>query len=381
MRTGELALRDEFRDLLKARWSPEESKRFEDIEDWRSRFAISLEWEKWLGKDGWLSLDWPEEWGGKGLSHDAQAAIHEELALHRAPPLANISGWIAVGPLLLDFGTDEQRQRFLPGILAASEVWCQAFSEPEAGSDLYSLRTTLRHDGERYTLSGQKIWASYGPECDFAFVLCRDERAAGGRPGSDLTIALVDLKAPGVEVSPIRKLTGEDEFSLIYFDNVELHDYNIIGSPGMGRELVMRILGRERSILWRARYLTIINRARELACQEVPAELSSEARDIRVRADALELMVRATASDLDVGQRSSVVKRYGSHLDTSMARLANRVNGSLYRQMPDVGVTERHQREWIRTISTSVAAGTDEVQLETVAKLLGLGRGMSARGK
>ena len=368
-------VRSDFREWLSHSWTGPEVAG----ETWKDRLRYKLSFERMLDEAGWLTLDWPVEDGGHGLTLADQGMVFEECARAGAPEIGNVAGRIMVAPLLRLFGTDEQRSRYLPGIRSCADLWCQGFSEPDAGSDLYSLRTTIRTDGSGFRLSGEKTWVTYAPIARYSFVLTRDARAVEAGERVPLSIALVDLEAEGVEVRPIEKLTGEDDFGSIFFDDVRLEADGIVGAAGQGRDIVFALLGFERSVVWLSRYLRMASRAAGLAKEVAGTSLARDAESLVARSAALVGMAMHLLRDPLVGQRSSVVKIYGSRLDSALAELGAKIWSPAYSENHELGVSAEEQRDWVRTISTSVAAGVDEVQLETVAKLLGVGRGVAAQ--
>lgn len=364
----------EFRRWLADAWQPTP-----EAPTWRERFEQKLEFERQLDEAGWLTLDWERASGGMGLTPRHQAMVYEECARAGAPEIANVAGRIMVAPLLRLFGSEAQRRRLLPGIRDCSDVWCQGFSEPNAGSDLYSLATTLKRDGDSFRLDGQKTWVTYAPRASYSFVLARDAEAQQAGVKVPLTCVLVDMEAAGVEVRPIMKLTGEDDFGEIFLDGVRVTADDVVGNPGQGREIVFALLGFERSVVWLPRYLRMRSRVERLYEELSSSPLAGVAAELRAKSEALVYMATTLLDNPLAGQSSSVVKYYGSRLDSNISELAEHVWSPLYRDDATVRVSEEEQRDWIRTISTSVAAGVDEVQLETVAKLLGFGRGAAKR--
>ncbi|MDQ8706065.1 acyl-CoA dehydrogenase family protein [Streptomyces sp. LHD-70] len=209
-------------------------------------FAERLAWERHMAAAGWTCVGWPKEYGGRGATLEQQVAFHEEYALADAPARVNHIGEQLLGPTLIAFGTPEQRERFLPRIVAVEELWCQGYSEPDAGSDLANLRTRAELDGEEWAVTGQKTWTSLAHESDWCFVVARTEQGSTRHQG--LSYLLVPLDQPGVEVRPIAQLTGTCEFNEVFFDGARTAAGNIVGAPGEGWKVAMATLGFERGV-------------------------------------------------------------------------------------------------------------------------------------
>ena len=205
-----------------------------------------MAWERRLGAASWIGLGWPESDGGRGLPWRHQVIFHEEYARAGAPARVGHIGEQLLGPTLLMFGTAEQRARFLPGILAGTQLWCQGYSEPGAGSDLAAVTTRARLDGDQWHLDGQKVWTSLAQFADWCFVLARTEPAAKRHHG--LSCLLVPMRQPGVEVRPIVQLTGTSEFNEVFFDDARAAAADIVGAPGDGWRVAMGTLAVERGM-------------------------------------------------------------------------------------------------------------------------------------
>ncbi|WP_411108952.1 acyl-CoA dehydrogenase family protein [Streptomyces sp. c-19] len=208
--------------------------------------AERLAWERHMAASGWTCVGWPEEYGGRGATLEEQVAFHEEYALADAPARVGHIGEQLLGPTLIAFGTPEQRERFLPPIAAAQELWCQGYSEPDAGSDLANVRTRAERDGDDWTVTGQKIWTSLAHEADWCFVVARTDPGSTRHRG--LSYLLVPLDQPGVEIRPIVQLTGTSEFNEVFFDGARTGAANVVGAPGDGWRVAMATLGFERGV-------------------------------------------------------------------------------------------------------------------------------------
>ena len=209
-------------------------------------FDVRVEWEKVLGRAGWIGLGWPVEHGGRGATVDQQIIWAEEYVRAQAPARTNHMGENLLAPTLIEYGTPEQCARFLPGILRGDERWCQGYSEPNAGSDLANVQTKAHLDGDRWVINGQKVWTSLAHVSHWCFVVARTE--PGSLRHAGLTFLLVPMDQSGVEVRPIRQITGGGEFNETFFDDAETEASLVVGQPGNGWGVAMALLGYERGI-------------------------------------------------------------------------------------------------------------------------------------
>jgi alkylation response protein AidB-like acyl-CoA dehydrogenase len=208
------------------------------------RTAFNQEWTATLFAGGWICASWPTEYGGKGLSLLQQVVLNEEFARAGAPLRADFFGDTLVGPTLLQWGTEEQKQRFIPGILKGEIAWCQGFSEPDAGSDLAGLKTKAELDGDEWIVNGQKVWTTQARYADYIFLLARTDPEAPKHAG--ISYLLVPMKQAGVEVRPIEQVDGSAEFNEVFFTNVRCPIDNVIGGVNNGWKVAMTTLGFER---------------------------------------------------------------------------------------------------------------------------------------
>lgn len=205
-------------------------------------------WERELAKGGWIGIGWPKTCGGRGLSISQQVIFHEEYARAGGPGRMGHIGEGLIGPTLVAMGSEEQQQRFLPGILSGEEFWCQGYSEPSAGSDLAGVKTRAQLDpsGQHWLINGQKVWTSLAHESQWCFVLARTEAGSVGHHG--LSFLLVPMDQAGIDVKPIQQLTGTSEFNEVFFSDAHTDAQNIIGQPGDGWKVAMALLGFERGV-------------------------------------------------------------------------------------------------------------------------------------
>jgi alkylation response protein AidB-like acyl-CoA dehydrogenase len=203
-------------------------------------------WEREMARGGWIGLGWPREYGGRGLSISQQVIFHEEYARAGGPGRMGHIGEGLAGPTIAAFGSEEQKRRFLPGILEGREFWCQGYSEPGAGSDLAGVKTRARLENGRWLINGQKVWTSLAHESDWCFVIARTEPGSVGHKG--LSFFLVPMHQANIRVQPIQQITGTSEFNEVFFDDAETAADNIVGAPGEGWKIAMALLGFERGV-------------------------------------------------------------------------------------------------------------------------------------
>jgi alkylation response protein AidB-like acyl-CoA dehydrogenase len=208
------------------------------------RAAFNAAWVGTLFEGGWICASWPEEYGGKGLTLLQQVVLNEEFARLRAPLRADFFGDTLVGPTILQWGTEDQKREFIPRILDGTIAWCQGFSEPDAGSDLASLKTRAELDGDEWVVNGQKVWTTQAQYADYIFLLARTDPEAPKHQG--ISYLLVPMKQPGVEVRPIQQIDGSAEFNEVFFENVRCPRENVVGGVDNGWAVAMTTLGFER---------------------------------------------------------------------------------------------------------------------------------------
>ncbi|MBA3843193.1 MAG: acyl-CoA dehydrogenase family protein, partial [Actinobacteria bacterium] len=238
----EAAFRQEVREFI-AQNLPESAtkrgaRRFEDDD---------REWSRKLGAAGYAGLTWPVEYGGAGAPYSHQAIFFEELARAEAPSHLGVIGLGMAGPTIIAWGTDEQKQRYLAKILSADKIWCQGFSEPDAGSDLAAARTRIEDKGDHFLVNGQKVWSSFAHLADFCILVGKSDDDLPKY--KNLTYVIVDMHAPGVEVRPLVQITGHPEFNEIFFTDVRVPKENILGGIGDGWQVAMTTLLHERGTL------------------------------------------------------------------------------------------------------------------------------------
>jgi alkylation response protein AidB-like acyl-CoA dehydrogenase len=343
-------------------------------------FDERLAWDRHLAASGWTCLGWPKEYGGREASVRQQVIFHEEYAKANAPARVSHVGEELLGPTVIAFGTDEQKARFLPGVRNVSELWCQGYSEPGAGSDLAAITTTAQLDGDEWSINGQKIWTSLAHVADWCFVIARTERGSSRHKG--LSYLLVPMKQPGIEVRPIIQLTGTSEFNEVFFDNARTGADLVVGAPGDGWRIAMGTLTFERGISTLGQQIRF---ARELADVEALARRTGAADDpliadridkawvgLRVlRAHALRTMQATGADD---GGQASVSKLLWANWHRGLGELAMAVLGPAG-LIADEDDLNEWQRLYLFTRADTIYGGSNEVQRNIISeRVLGLPR-------
>jgi alkylation response protein AidB-like acyl-CoA dehydrogenase len=345
-------------------------------------------WQAKLAKDRWVGIHWPREYGGRGASPVQVAIFNMEYARSRARQPVNRVGVNNVGPTILAFGTDAQKQRWLAGILDASEIWCQLFSEPGAGSDLAALSTkAVRADGG-WLVSGQKVWTSYAQWSRWGICLARTDPDAPKHAG--ISYLVIDMHAPGVEIRPLRQITDETEFNEVFLDEVFVPDDQLIGGLHQGWSVASTTLAHERGTIFAFKEQVVhevfLDELWVLASErgvlddvETADALVQSFVDLRVlRLHNLRTLSRL-ASGVEPGPETSVVKLAWTDMTQRLSATAVDVTGDaapLWRGAHDVPGDGRWQRQWLWSAAASIAGGTSEVQKNIVAeRMLGLPRG------
>ncbi|MCC3328495.1 acyl-CoA dehydrogenase family protein [Nocardia abscessus] len=344
-------------------------------------FDERLAWDRHLAAAGWTCLGWPKEYGGRAATVRQQVIFHEEYAKANAPARVSHVGEELLGPTLLAFGTQAQKDRFLPGIRNVSELWCQGYSEPGAGSDLAAITTAAHLDGDEWSINGQKIWTSLAHVADWCFVVARTERGSARHKG--LSYLLVPMKQPGIDVRPIIQLTGTSEFNEVFFDDARTAADLVVGEPGDGWRIAMGTLTFERGISTLGQQIRF---ARELADIEALARRIGAADDpliadridrawvgLRVlRAHAMRTMEGAGVDD-GAGQ-ASVGKLLWANWHRGLGELAMAVLGARGLVSGEDDLNE-WQRLYLFTRADTIYGGSNEVQRNIIAeRVLGLPR-------
>ncbi|MEU6299660.1 acyl-CoA dehydrogenase family protein [Streptomyces erythrochromogenes] len=345
----------------------------------REGFAAHREWEALLHADRWAVVSWPEEYGGRGVDLVKWLVFEEEYWAAGAPGRVSQNGISLLAPTLFDHATAEQRARVLPPMAGGEVVWAQAWSEPEAGSDLASLTSRAVRTEGGWLLSGQKTWSSRAAFADRAFGIFRTDPDAP-KPHQGLTYLMFDLRAPGVTVRPIGRLDGKPAFAELFLDEVFVPDEDVIGEPGQGWRIAMSTTGNERGLTLRSpgRFLAAADRLAALwRAQGDPADtaLADRVADAVVGARAYELFTWAGASrfaaGVAVGAESSLNKVFWSEYDIALHETALDLLGA------DAELADGEWAEpWVFSLAGPIYAGTNEIQRDIIAeRLLGLPKG------
>jgi alkylation response protein AidB-like acyl-CoA dehydrogenase len=374
--------RTEVRDFAAIEWRPApNSISLEDggDDDWQRQ----LDFRKALARRGWLTRAWPKQWGGQEADQIDQAIYREELALAGAPDADQ--GVDRVGPTLMLFGNDEQKQRFLPQISAADIFWCQGFSEPGSGSDLASLQTRAVLDGDSYTVNGQKIWTSRAHRADWIFLLTRTDPDAPKHRG--ISFLLVDMKSPGITVQPLINMTGGHGFNQVFFDNVRVPRANLVGEENRGWYIAATTLDFERSGINRIAGAAKIFNGLVDYVRDTPSLRLNSVRnrlaELKIEFDLGRMLAYRVAwmqsQKLIPNYEASMSKLFGSEMQQRLANFAMNtlgLSGQLAAGSPWAQLAGKVENYYLSTVSLTIAAGTSEVQRNIMAtRGLGLPRG------
>jgi len=339
------------------------------------RFEDRLAADRLLAERGFLGFTWPVEFGGAGASPALAAILDEERARIGIPTSGSPSrfGVNLLGPTLMRHGTIEQQRAFLPPILRAEQIWCQGFSEPEAGSDLANVQCTLTDRGDHLALDGSKIWTTQAHEADWCFALVRSDLEAPRH--RNLSYVLVEMNRPGIEIQPLVQLTGAAEFTQVFFDDVKIEVGNVVGAPGEGWRIAMTTLSAERTYSQLSRYSQYVRQLERLAGLVDVADGGALEELGRIRAHltgvrnlSLKIASMATAGD-DVGTLASVTKLWWSTTHQRLVDLG-------YRTAVARGTDEDYwYRLWLEARGETIYAGASQIQRNIIAeRRLGLPR-------
>src|SRR3954462_7391601 len=361
----ERAFRDELRAWIEANHPGPEPEG--DVAGFEFRRA----WQRRLHEDDWAGVSWPKEYGGRGGALVEQAIYNEELARAQAPSTANVLGLAMGGPTVIAHGTEEQKQRYLEPILSADEIWCQGFSEPEAGSDLASLKTRAVRDGDEWVVTGQKVWTTLAHHAKWCMLVARTDPDAPRHKG--LTYFLMDMDQDAVQVRPLRQITGEAEFNELFIEEARIPQENIIGGEGNGWAVAITTLMHERATLAfglqirvKITLAELLEEARESGAAADPvirdrlAQLYIESEVLRLNAlRGLSAIMRTGVP----GPEGSLGKWQGAEVNQALTELALELRGA--RAVLD---DDRWTYRFLRARANSIEGGTTEILKNIIAQ-------------
>jgi alkylation response protein AidB-like acyl-CoA dehydrogenase len=381
---SERQFRDEFRAWLSENVPEEWAGGGTGSEDRAEYIEYLRAWQRRLYDGGWAGISWPKEFGGRGATLVEQAIFQEELARANAPQLIGTIGLSLVGPTIIALGTEEQKARYLPKILSGDEIWCQGFSEPNAGSDLAALGTKAVRDGEEFVVNGQKIWTSFAQMADWCLLLVRTDSEVPKHKG--LTCLLADMHAEGVNVRPLRQMSGDSGFNEVFFSNVRIGPAQVLGEVNKGWTTAITALMNERAnlgsgiqVVFKRQLEALIARSKTVERDGRPASEDPLVRQKLAQAylelEILRLNTNRALTSLSKsavpGAEGSIQKLYWSEMNQRTQQYAQEILGP-YGQLKefDQGTWEY---AYLRARGNTIEAGTSEIQRNIIAeRVLGL---------
>ena len=375
---NEQKFRDEFREWLGANL-PAPWQGGTNAEDRSDYIRYLREWQQKLYLGGWAGISWPQQFGGRGASLMEQAIFQEELARANAPQLIGTIGLSLVGPTIIAMGTDEQKARYLAPILSGEEIWCQGFSEPNAGSDLASLSTKAVRDGNDFVVNGQKIWTSFAQLADWCLQLVRTDTEAPKHKG--ITCLLVDMRSEGISVRPLRQMSGDSGFNEVFFSNVRIPVSQVLGTVNQGWTTAITALMNERAnlgtaaqVVFKRNLEALIDRARTIQRNGSNATKDPIVRQKLAQAylelEILRLNTNRALTSLTKtgipGPEGSIQKLYWSEWNQRLQQTAQEILGPFGQLLDfDKGTW---QYGYLRSRGNTIEAGTSEIQRNIIAE-------------
>jgi len=360
----ESAFRDELRAWLACN-APDELRGGEG-----TQFAARASWQRKLYEGGWAGVHWPERYGGRGATVTESAIFFEELANAGAPLPANVLGLLLAGPTIMTWGSEAQKERYLQPILSAEEIWCQGFSEPGAGSDLASVQTFARKEGDEWRITGQKVWTSIAHHSKWCMLVARTDRDSKHK---GLTYFLLDMEQEGVTVRPLRQITGESEFNELFLEEAVVPDENVLGGVGNGWKVALTTLMNERSglafflqVALRQRVDALFEQVATAGLMDDPA-VASKLGDLHARTEILRLTAYRGLTAIErygqPGPEGSLTKWMWSQTNQLLTQTAADVLG------PEALTDESEwSYELLRSRGNSIEGGTTEILKNIVAE-------------
>ena len=344
-------------------------------------FEVRLEWERVLAADRWTGIGWPTEYGGRGASIAHQVIFNEEYVRAKAPGRVSILGEGLIGPTVIQYGTPEQKARFLPPILAGTELWCQGYSEPNAGSDLANVQTRAVLDGDEWVVTGQKVWTSGAHQADWCFVVCRTEPGSARHHG--LSYLLVPMDQPGIEVRPITQLTRTSEFNEVFFDGARTRADHVVGDVGDGWRVALATLAFERGVgvlghqlSFRRELERLIEVARAVGASDRPVIRQRLARSW-AELEILRFNTLRSLSGFDgpvAPPEASIIKLYWATWHQRLGELAMDIRGAA--GMVTEGFPyqlDEFQRTFLFSRAETIYGGSNQIQSNIIGeRVLGL---------
>jgi alkylation response protein AidB-like acyl-CoA dehydrogenase len=346
------------------------------------RIALAKAWQRKVHAAGYLALGWPVEWGGQGADIMRQTIVNEEMVRTRAPGLVGLMGIQMVGPTLIQFGTEEQRRRYLPKILTAEEIWCQGYSEPAAGSDLASLRTRAVLEGDTFVVNGQKVWTSNAHFADWMFCLVRTDPSAPKHGG--ISYLLIDMKTPGITVRPLVQMTGDAGFNEVFLEDVRVPRENLVGGLNNGWQVANATLAHERNMLGATTrtqqvFQGLVRLARSERRGGRPASADPVVRQrlaaLAGRVETMKLEAYRQLTDALRGRRpgisAAVNKLVATELNHDLARAALEILGSygpLGRHDPRARDRGIWPLDFMFSLGLIIGGGTSQIQKNIIAE-------------
>jgi len=379
----EKAFRDELRAWLSTNLPRGWKKEYANAPDLHQRFDILRRWQRTVYDGGWAGVSWPQEYGGRGASIMEEVIFQEEMSRCEAPSMAGVLGLTMIGPTIIAQGTPEQKRRFLAKILSGEEIWIQGFSEPNAGSDVAALRSEAKIDGDHFIVNGHKVWTSWGYAADWCALVVRTDDQAPKHKG--LSYLLVDMHLPGASVRPLRQITGESEFTELYFENVRVPKDCLLGKLNDGWNVALNTLMHERNtygstmpVVFRRQLNRLFQIAKATDKDQDPV-IRQKLAQCHIELEVFRLTQMRALSRVNAhgvpGPEGSVLKLLWSEFNQRMEQIAMELLGP-FAQLeggPHAIDSGEWSHSYLRSRASTIAAGTSEIQRNIVGhNVLGL---------